>query len=247
MWYLRNANIPAGEVHVWHAKLDLTAWNLADQRAILSPDEQQRADRFHHSVDKARYTIAHGLLRILLSSYAGCDPARLRFRSTRSGKPALCEPQSATRFHFSISHSGDLFTCAVTSGGEIGIDIEQVRSDIDFDAIARRFFSLKEAALLNRLHAQEKEDTFFALWTCKEAIAKALGTGLSLELGDCDVALPPTAGTVTVCTGHSKWHLMRVPLAVGYAAAIAVASESSDLRVHHFEVHPSSVDPYPRP
>src|SRR5215472_2261792 len=42
---------------------------------------------------------------------------------------------------FNLSHSGSRALLAFTRGREVGVDIEQIRNNLDFEALARRFFS----------------------------------------------------------------------------------------------------------
>lgn len=78
---------------------------------------------------------------------------------------------------FSLSHSGDWAVCALADA-PVGIDVERVRS-VRADALARRYFTPQEAALLAAMPEAEREIAFFRLWTAKESVLKAQGTGLS--------------------------------------------------------------------
>ncbi len=66
---------------------------------------------------------------------------------------------------------------AVTAIGPVGVDLEPVRP-VDTLALARRWFPAPEAAWLAGLPSGQRDEAFLGLWTQKEAIAKALGTGL---------------------------------------------------------------------
>jgi 4'-phosphopantetheinyl transferase len=105
-------------------------------------------------------------------------------------------PQDARRvplpvggLHWSISHKPG-WAAAVISRGLVGIDIEIIRPRL-------------HSGLLDRL-ADPAEwtiaggrtwDTFFQIWTAKEAVLKAVGQGIA-GLGDCRVVeLYPAAQT----------------------------------------------------
>ncbi len=77
----------------------------------------------------------------------------------------------------SLSHSRMMAAAAVTSIGPVGVDLEPVRP-VDALALARRWFLEAEAAWLALLPSGQRDEAFLGLWTQKEAIAKALGTGL---------------------------------------------------------------------
>lgn len=72
---------------------------------------------------------------------------------------------------FSVSHSGNLFACAVF-GSAIGIDI-QYRRDVDTSGISRRYFADEEIKKV-----ETDENWFFKIWARKEAYAKYTGEGL---------------------------------------------------------------------
>ncbi len=104
---------------------------------------------------------------ILKSSYG---ISRFSYHYSENGKPYL---ENSDVF-FSISHSGSYVLCCV-SDNEIGCDIERIK---DYNPkIAKRFFTEKEAELLER--SENKEITFVSLWTLKESILKKEGTGIS--------------------------------------------------------------------
>src|ERR1700730_14691895 len=77
------------EVQVWSA--DLSALSPAEDRwrKVLSADELTRAARFHFDRDRQHYTATRALLRIILGSFLGDDPASLAFRYSDKGKPSL--------------------------------------------------------------------------------------------------------------------------------------------------------------
>jgi 4'-phosphopantetheinyl transferase len=111
------------------------------------------------------------------------------------------------------------------------VDVEQVRSDFDLEAIARRFFSAVEQKQLDAAPAQEKPEAFFRCWTRKEAYIKATGDGLSLPLSQFDVSLATKEETNALLAtrpdaseaGH--WRLQEVPAGSGYVAALCVRGQ----------------------
>lgn len=84
-------------------------------------------------------------------------------------------------FAFSISHSGNYVVVAATTRSNIGIDIEQVQL-VNMQEY-RDFFTLQEWNCIYN------ENSFFRIWTRKEAILKALGTGFYQNLADIDVSV----------------------------------------------------------
>jgi 4'-phosphopantetheinyl transferase len=91
-------DVRADQVDVWRASLAL----LPDLRAVLSPDELQRAARFYFDKDSRHFIAARGWLRTVLARYLDTSPASLRFDYGAHGKPALSE---AGDLRFNLSHS----------------------------------------------------------------------------------------------------------------------------------------------
>jgi 4'-phosphopantetheinyl transferase len=227
-------NLSSNEVHVWRACLNLPASHIHRLRHTLAADELARAERFHFEKDRQHFIAGRGLLRVILSRYLEAEPGQLRFRYSDYGKPALMLSPGQVPLNFNLSHSNGLALYAVTQGREVGIDLEKVRSDLEYEEIAERFFSPQENAVLRRLPAEVKPRAFFNCWTRKEAYIKARGEGLSLPLDQFDVSLAPgEPARLLHVRGNSQevghWSLQALTPAPDYVAALAV--EGSDWRL----------------
>jgi 4'-phosphopantetheinyl transferase len=124
---------------------------------------------------------------------------------------------------------------AFTRRRDIGVDVEQVRSDFDLEAIARRFFSPDEQRQLAAIAPEQKPEAFFRCWTRKEAYIKATGDGLSLPLSQFDVSVEIGGPNALLATRPDDseaqhWHLQGVPAGPGYAAALCVRGGDWKLR-----------------
>ncbi|MFN2456343.1 MAG: 4'-phosphopantetheinyl transferase superfamily protein, partial [Pyrinomonadaceae bacterium] len=62
-------SIAGAEAHVWRANLNQESSNMRALHATLSPDEQERASKFHFQKDQHHYIVARGVLRDILSRY----------------------------------------------------------------------------------------------------------------------------------------------------------------------------------
>jgi 4'-phosphopantetheinyl transferase len=182
-------SLPDDEAHVWRAKLARPQSEITDFWGTLTPDEQERAARFHFDIDREHFIAARGMLRAILSRYLATPPEKIRFGYGPYGKPFLLAPDRDIRFN--LSHSSGVGLFAVTRGRELGIDLERIRDEITEEQIAERFFSSSEVTALRALPAGLKVAGFFNCWTRKEAYIKATGKGLSLPLDQFDVSLTP--------------------------------------------------------
>ena len=89
---------------------------------------------------------------------------------------------------FSISHTGGIWAVLFADCSECGLDI-QLRKECDFRAIARRWFTTEDAALVSSIdNDAEACDLFFRIWARREALVKALGGAVY------DTDIPPVAG-----------------------------------------------------
>jgi hypothetical protein len=134
----------------------------------------------------------------------------------RYGSFGVSAPQDdRLALHFNISHSGELVALAIAHE-PVGIDIEEIRVTRDLHRIARRFFSAEEA---ERVDADA--DQFFRIWTAKEAVVKAIGSGVFDHLQSFTV--PRDAGEPSPVQGREGWVVCALePPLVGYRAAIAM-------------------------
>jgi 4'-phosphopantetheinyl transferase len=139
---------------------------------LLTISERARADRYRFPDDRRRSIVARAATRRLLGRYLASDPATLVIDEEEFGKPVL----RGREIEFNASHSGDLVAVAFSKETAVGVDVERRRQLTDTIALARRYFSAEELAIVER--ASDARDAFFAIWTAKEAIVKASGKGI---------------------------------------------------------------------
>src|ERR1700761_7294847 len=103
--------IPKAQIDLWLADLEASQYSEENALALLSPDERNRAQRFHFPLHRRRYTIRRGMLRILLGRYLNQEPTSIAFSYGSHGKPAL----AGKELHFNLSHSGNQVCFAFSS------------------------------------------------------------------------------------------------------------------------------------
>ena len=100
----------------------------------------------------------------------------------RYGKPYMAD----NSLYFSLSHS-DEYVALATAEFEIGIDLESIDArDVLFDAV--RYVATKSEK--EWLDSHGNEGDAFVLWTRKEAMLKARGTGFHANPNEIDVLKP---------------------------------------------------------
>ena len=123
---------------------------------------------------KDRRLIKDNLLSHVLYENYGLKLSNAEIDRNEYGKPYL---RNWPDIFFNISYSINFIACSI-GRGEHGVDCEKVRS---FDYyVAQRAFSKSEQQMLK--NSEDKEKFFFSIWTLKECLGKAKGTGLNYDL-----------------------------------------------------------------
>ncbi len=130
----------------------------------------------------------------------------LKLIRTASGKPYFDEAGAPK---FSISHSDNIWICAVADGN-IGCDVQMHKSAPRFLKIAERYFHSDEVKLI--LRSPSPETSFFEVWAKKEAIAKMRGNGIDANFKNINTLCDSIAEQVTTLT---------LPIQSPYSAAVA--------------------------
>jgi 4'-phosphopantetheinyl transferase len=170
----------------------------------------------------------------VLSRYLACRPDDLALSISPFGKWNQLRPSSEFRIEFSVTYSERRCLIAVSSGGDVGIDVERRRSIGDIDGIASIYFTPAEAAKISALQDDQKLEAFFACWTFKEAYTKAIGSGLLMPFDM--FGLPATSwgasrATCAAIQGREWTHLRFEPWP-GYTATLVVAGRLPSSAFH---------------
>ncbi len=212
-------NLSDHHLHIWRFYLNQASSQIQELAQLLSPEEQQRAKRFHFPKDSFRFTACRGMLRKILGTYLEVEPKQLQFSYEERGKPYL----EGEQLHFNLSHSGDLALYAVTKNLSVGIDVEKIKVNKPVEEIAQRFFSKREQEIIKQLPIKEKKLAFYRAWTRKEAYLKATGEGLGGGLEEVEVSLLPEEPAQLI--NLDGWFLEDIQLEGDYFGAVAVDGE----------------------
>lgn len=218
--------LASDEIHVWGFALDVPRGRAEQFHVWLSADERKRAAAFHFERDRNHFAVARGQLRELLGNYLGRAPGELRFATGSHGKPRLDGAPADADLRFNVSHSHGRALIAVTRGAEIGVDLEQMRGDVDCAGIVASQFSPAERAAWLALLEARRRDAFFHGWVRKEAYVKARGEGLSHPPSAYTVDLDPDgSGALLADTltpeATRAWTVQAIAVPAGFAAALA--------------------------
>ncbi len=140
---------------------------------------QQQITAYYHYADQLRAITSRILQHYYLAKLLGISLSELEFGKTVLHKPVFTKPDYMVRnSSFNLSHSKDYVVLGVYQGQDyyLGIDIEPIDLNLEIDEMSVIVFSKAEQKLIIQSHAN-----FIKLWTKKEALIKARGTGFATD------------------------------------------------------------------
>lgn len=139
---------------------------------FLNPEERSRSERYYKEKDRNQFIICRSILKFVLAAYTKLDAKSIQLDYHFNKKPYL---SSHPWLYFNVSHSEDFAVIAI-SLKKVGIDIEYIAKDFTFTNVLPDVFDNNEVLAIQK--AVDIKHTFYKLWTRKEALVKALGTGI---------------------------------------------------------------------
>lgn len=211
-------------VDIWLIDRERGDWPESCYMAsCLTQYEMQRWQRYHFAQDRYYFLITRYAAKQILSGYLGCAASSIVWHLGPQDKPYL--PYSD--YQFNLSHSGRYALLAVSWKQALGIDIESINALTNCMEIAQRFFAHEEIEQLQPWAQQpdQLQETFFKIWTAKESIIKAIGTGLSLSLTAFAVDVSDKPYLIRIDDGNPhQWQLQQLAIDSRYKATLACHS-----------------------
>jgi 4'-phosphopantetheinyl transferase len=221
---LSGCEVPEDCVHLWATRLD--AWGDLNP----SRSERERADSFVFERDQRRFIVSHAILRHVLAAYVGIGPDAISYEYGPHGKPALASGRDSSGVQFNLSHSEELGVIALAKR-PVGVDIELISEESDFEAIAEQFLTIHERQALGKLPQTDRRAKLPFCWTRKEALLKGIGAGFFLPMnsfainatseGPLQTICPPLDG----CPEDSTWTLVDFQPAESFVGSVAIPFE----------------------
>lgn len=204
----------------------LSGGDLAACTACLDASERARAQRLPEGPARRDFIAAHGLARFALSRrHPARPPAAWQFVTGAQGKPEVVAPPHLA---ISLTHTRDLVAVAVAEapGCDLGLDAERIVPARATAETAAVFCTPREAAALAAIaDRQEKHRRFFALWTLKESLLKAGGTGFATAPQTLACTLEPLAVVTAPPAGAGRiWTAWHGPVGAHHHLAMAALS-----------------------
>ncbi|MFD1837117.1 4'-phosphopantetheinyl transferase [Paracidovorax cattleyae] len=214
-------------LRAWRVPLHLEAPIPADDWAVLSPAEADRAARLRQPADRVRSACTRAALRRLLGERMGLPPQDVPLAAGAHGRPALAGLVGRERLDFNVSHSGAYALIALAeSPWSVGVDVERCDA---FGAHGLADLAALESLVLSareRAASPAARPDFPTSWTVKEAVLKCLGLGVAEHLPHVCVARRAAGGVGVVLEGPLQDSALQACVLAappGYAAALAWA------------------------
>lgn len=223
------AALGPGEVDLWCFFHE--GASLGEYESLMTDDERARHRRYHFERDRDTFLATRALVRAVLSHYAEVAPPDWRFGAAEAGKPFAVGSDIA----FNLTNTSGLVACAVAGGGAVGVDAERIDHRGDLDAVARRFFSPREAAATHDL------ERFFEIWTLKESYLKARGVGLGLPLDQFwfELDAPPRIHFESgIDDDPRRWQFASLRVSPQHILAVAGETNGAPLRLRASRIVP---------
>ena len=221
-----------GDVQVVH--VDLNPGPAREAEAYRWLDETEReAWRKYLPQPRRQFTLCRAALRAILCEQSGCRNDRLSFGAALHGKPFAMAEGARLPLNFNVSHSGGHGLIALSAGGRLGVDVEERIPRRHLDELIEAVMGPDEQAELAALREPAKLRLFYRLWTLKEALIKALGTGFSTDPSGFQAPPAMRRGSTTVVfrfphLPSAAWRLEEIG-DERFAAALAHELESPQI------------------
>ncbi|MBE2171312.1 4'-phosphopantetheinyl transferase superfamily protein [Acinetobacter oleivorans] len=129
----------------------------------------------------------HNIRNELIAQKLQIKITDLEFAKHEHGKPYLLNHD----LNFNHSHSQQYYALAMSQHvKDIGIDVEELDRKVRLEALAQHAFHPDEYATWQSL--EQDREYWFKVWTTKEAVLKASGLGIRLDLNTLNTQAHPT-------------------------------------------------------
>lgn len=233
-----NINYLNKAIELSENKIQVFLFNLDDYDVqqfhhFLSADERERSAKLKVEVKKKQFMLSRSLLRKILSNITEKNHNEIKFYYGNHNKPYIKEKHNNKMIEFNISHSDQYILIGLSLHNKVGVDIEKVNKEIDFESLSKRFFSKKEKEYIKGIDPENKPDAFFTIWTRKEAFIKATGKGIAYGLDTfsviTDEQLKSRIELEEKKSGDDDWFCFDLMSIENYKTAISTNNDAVEL------------------
>lgn len=197
---------------------------------LLNEGERRRAASFRFELDALHWIACRSRLRIILGKALSISPELVPLAVGSNGKPILDDPHGDT--HFNVSHCPSRALIAWASV-PVGVDLEHRDRGVDLLGCENSFCHPTE---LENLPSQNlaRATVLLEIWTAKEALLKAHGSGLLVPPESFAINFMEEAAVPIFSSDLAPMRIFRLksPALEDYCAFIA-SPTPAPLFIHH--------------
>lgn len=189
----------------------LSGLNYYGDGDFLSSYEREKLSGIRFTRRSSDYLLgrraAKTLLRRTCPDLAQIPESTITIDNTPDGAPIIgVEGMDHYPGCLSITHRRNLALAAYCSAPEcrIGIDLEIIEER--HESFLLDYFTQREITVISSRHGEERWMWMNLAWSMKEAVLKALGTGLRLDTRSIEVGLAP--GFINLDDFPLQWHVI---------------------------------------
>ncbi|RBM16787.1 hypothetical protein DI005_24615 [Prauserella sp. PE36] len=137
---------------------------------------------------------SRSMITTTLSRLLEIDPGHVRIDRDARRRPYPVDIRTGERIpvDINLSHTEDLLVLGVSRVGRIGVDVERTDREIAAEpSMLARVCHPDEHAVLAGLPRRVRTEAIARMWVRKEAVAKADGRGLAIDLAKLRADVPP--------------------------------------------------------
>ncbi|MFC4101259.1 4'-phosphopantetheinyl transferase family protein [Paenibacillus xanthanilyticus] len=170
-------------IEVYYAHSGGHEW-LLDERAAeaaLTGEELDRYRAYRTDMKRKEFLLGRLMMKSLLGRKYGISPHAVKLSTTTYGKPAY-----PGEWQFNLTHANGVVACAMTLHRRVGIDLEYMEAS-NLNLVGH--VCSQEERNYVQANAGLELQAFYEIWTKKEALIKALGTGFAMDPKEIRIAL----------------------------------------------------------
>ncbi|WP_405399587.1 4'-phosphopantetheinyl transferase family protein [Maribacter sp. Asnod2-G09] len=183
---------------------------FADAEHMFSEEFVRKYSKYKRWQDAKSTILGRLLLAYGLKNLYQVDIDNLKMNFSKDKKPFL----ENSSIQFNISHANDVIVCAITSAGDIGVDVEKINA-IAIEDFKDQFSPSEYEAIVG---APKELEQFYIYWTQKEAVVKSNGSGLHIPLQSFEISNQSTV------IADQPYFLNEISIDVDYKCHIATQS-----------------------
>jgi 4'-phosphopantetheinyl transferase len=217
---------PTPFIEVWFCHLNNASKDHeSTTENLLSGSEKTRLNSTNNNNKKREFLISRALMRHALTQQFGTPENEWEFIDKPNCPPIVNNLPKNT--YLSLSHSNGLI-CFAISSSPVGIDLENVLTERDYEALAEIFMSDEELRIISH-NKNEQANNFYRLWCAKEAYYKTLSRKKQLETSLKKISVP------SLIRSKEQWFLYEANNQQ-FQLSLVVKNKPEIINYNHFPV-----------